>query len=63
MDGTRFQQDSHKALASHEFLVDDVITALLKDKSKEERGTSPWKTADGRWQERVDISLNSKVEL
>lgn len=42
--------------------MDDVITVLLKDKS-EERRASPWKGSDDWEQERVDISLTSKVEL
>lgn len=43
--------------------MDDVITVLLKDKSKKERGASPWKGGDDWEQKRVDTSLNSKVEL
>ena len=43
--------------------MDDVITVLLKGKSKKERGASPWKGGDDWEQERVDTSLNSKVEL
>lgn len=41
--------------------MDDVITVPLKDKSEKERGASPWKGGDDWEQERVDTSLNSRL--